>query len=72
MAAIFEPLSTNLSPQPISLCIWTSGSAKAETETFCEIHKAQTHGLKKNVPVIWDKNLKFEPFMKSAPEHKIR
>ena len=35
MAAIFEPLFTKLST---SLNIWASGSVKADTETFCEIH----------------------------------
>ena len=38
MAAIFEPLFTKLKPTFYSLNIWASGSAKAETETFCEIH----------------------------------
>ena len=40
MAAIFEPLFTKLLSQLyISLSIWASNYAKAETETFCEIHK---------------------------------
>ena len=66
----------NLSPLSTSLSIWASGSAKAETETFCEIHKGWATGLKKNIPIIGDKSLKFEPetrlrpFVKSAPAYK--
>ena len=46
MAAIFEPLFTKLKPTIYKSQHWASGSAKAETETFCKIHKGWAHGLK--------------------------
>ena len=45
MAAIFEPLFTKLN-------VGVSGSAKAKTKTFYEVHKGLDYEPKNNVIII--------------------